>query len=138
MIKKLDDVNFIFLGSEISSLNSNVVSPGWVSDTDEYFYASDLLVNPVIAGSGIKTKNLDALFHGIPVLTTKVGAEGIEDLIGNGLNICDLGNFAEEIVNIKKNIDFHKKSINLNILKKWNIESFKNSVRKLIDYIENC
>ena len=33
---------------------------------------------PVLQGAGVKFKTVEALCHGVPVVTTTVGAEGIE------------------------------------------------------------
>lgn len=137
VVDKVKDVNFIFLGSDIPCKINNIICPGYVHEIDDYFYASDLLVNPVLAGSGIKTKNLDALFHGIPVLTTYVGAQGIEDLIEKGIYICDLDKFTEKICDIKNNIDYYMQNINNNILNNYGIYNFRISVKKMLDYMNS-
>jgi glycosyltransferase involved in cell wall biosynthesis len=48
-----------------------------------------VMVNPVQAGSGLKMKNVEAMAHGRPVITTSLGAEGLEGAIGRGLIIAD-------------------------------------------------
>ncbi len=45
-------------------------------------------VAPLRYGAGVKGKVLEALFHGVPMVTTPIGAEGIEGADG-ALRICD-------------------------------------------------
>ena len=50
---------------------------GFVDDlADEYAGAAVALV-PVLQGAGVKFKTIEALLHGVPVVTTTVGAEGV-------------------------------------------------------------
>ena len=56
----------------------NVEFTGPVDDlTAEYAAASVALV-PLRAGSGLKIKLVEALAHGVPVVSTSVGAAGVE------------------------------------------------------------
>jgi len=54
---------------------------GHVADLEPLFAQYRVFVAPVRFGTGIKTKNLAALTHGLPIVTTTCGAEG--------LNLCD-------------------------------------------------
>lgn len=59
--------------------NKHIVFAGYVDDlVQEYSYASVVIV-PLRIGAGVKFKVLDALAMGTPLVTTSVGAEGIED-----------------------------------------------------------
>jgi glycosyltransferase involved in cell wall biosynthesis len=49
---------------------------GFVDDTTPYLSSSDVSVAPLRYGGGIKGKVGEALAHGLPVVTTPVGAEG--------------------------------------------------------------
>ncbi|MCY0884924.1 MAG: glycosyltransferase family 4 protein [Firmicutes bacterium] len=50
---------------------------GWVPDLAAVYAAARVAVAPVLEGSGVKNKVLEALCHGVPVVTTPVGAEGL-------------------------------------------------------------
>ncbi len=52
---------------------------GFVDDLDELYRRCRLFVAPLTVGGGIKIKILEALAHGVPVVTTPIGAEGILD-----------------------------------------------------------
>jgi glycosyltransferase involved in cell wall biosynthesis len=47
-------------------------------------------------GGGVKGKVLEALWHGVPLLTTPIGAEGIPDTSAS-LEIAEPGEFATKL-----------------------------------------
>ena len=49
----------------------------FVADLDPVFANCRVAFSPVRFGTGIKTKNLSALSHGVPLVTTTVGADGM-------------------------------------------------------------
>ena len=69
--------------------NRDIVVTGHVPETRPYFAQSAVFVSPLRGGSGIQVKNLEALAMGLPVVTTSVGAAGIEAKIGHDLIIAD-------------------------------------------------
>lgn len=70
---------------------------GAVECPAEAYRSFHICINPVQIGSGLKIKNLEALAHGRPVVTTALGAEGMEDAVGRGLLIADS---VEEFVDV--------------------------------------
>jgi len=62
---------------------------GAVPETRPYYQECRALVAPIRAGSGTRLKILEALACGMPVLTTTVGAEGIEGVPGRHFLIAD-------------------------------------------------
>jgi GT2 family glycosyltransferase/glycosyltransferase involved in cell wall biosynthesis len=61
-----------------------IVVAGYVAEAAALLNASRVFVAPLRYGAGIKGKIVYALAHGIPVVTTPVGAEGIFDLAEYG------------------------------------------------------
>jgi glycosyltransferase involved in cell wall biosynthesis len=57
---------------------SNVEFAGFVDDLGAEYAAAAIALVPVLQGAGVKFKTVEALCHGVPVVTTTVGAEGIE------------------------------------------------------------
>ena len=53
---------------------------GYVSDLVHKLSEIDLFVCPLILGTGVKNKILQSIACGLPVLTTSIGAEGIEGI----------------------------------------------------------
>ena len=59
-------------------------------DSIEHFWPNiDIAINPVRFGSGLKIKNVEALAYGRPLITTSIGAEGLEVASPDGLRIAD-------------------------------------------------
>lgn len=80
---KKDGFRFIVVGNkppqELLKYNSDksIEILGFVDDIQPYFQESLCLVAPLVLGAGVKIKILEALSSGIPVLTNKIGIEGI-------------------------------------------------------------
>ena len=79
--KKLQKIYFI--GGCPESLiaeyknNPRVEFTGRVEDLREYVKKTHLFLSPLSYGTGIKTKILEAMAMGVPVITNSIGAEGI-------------------------------------------------------------
>jgi glycosyltransferase involved in cell wall biosynthesis len=82
--ERYPDVTFYVVGNyplpKLKRLESNrdIVVTGHVPETRSYFAQSAVFVSPLRGGSGIQVKNLEAMAMGVPVVTTSVGAAGIE------------------------------------------------------------
>ena len=59
--------------------NEKIHITGFVEDPGEYMKRAKIAAFPLKAGAGVKIKVLNAMNLGIPVVTTMVGAEGIDE-----------------------------------------------------------
>ena len=69
--------------SEVKALAStDVTVTGYLSDEalDGYYGRAGVAVVPLRFGAGVKGKVLEALHHALPIVTTSVGAQGLEGL----------------------------------------------------------
>lgn len=57
--------------------NNHVIFTGRVDNLVEYIRKSQIFLSPILYGTGIKTKILEAMSMGVPVVTNDVGAEVI-------------------------------------------------------------
>jgi len=77
---------------------------GFVEDVREPLMRYSLFVCPILAGSGVRVKLLEAFAAGIPVVSTRLGAEGLADKDGD---ICALADdpaeFAGHVVRLLRN-----------------------------------
>ncbi|MFC1654068.1 glycosyltransferase family 4 protein [Patescibacteria group bacterium] len=75
---------------------------GEVESLDSYYKRASVLVAPIFSGSGVRIKILHALSFGVPVLSTKIGAEGMKTDNRSGVIISDSSPiiFAENILKI--------------------------------------
>lgn len=76
------------LPEELDSLqyyaDKNIIYTGFVPDIDTYLKATDIFLNPVQSGGGIKTKMVEAIAWGATVISTQTGATGMEKEICGG------------------------------------------------------
>jgi len=74
---------------------------GFVEDVREPLARYSLFVCPILSGSGVRVKLLEAFAAGIPVVSTRLGAEGLADRDGV---ICALADqpaeFAQRVVDL--------------------------------------
>ena len=74
---------------------------GFVEDVREPLMRYSVFVCPILAGSGVRVKLLEAFAAGIPVVSTRMGAEGLADKDGD---ICALADdpaaFAAHVVHL--------------------------------------
>ena len=85
--------------------NSNIIYAGFVDDVSVYFKATDIFINPVIEGGGIKTKIVEALGFNVSLVTTKSGAIGIPTDITNKKMITVEDGKWEDFINAIIDID---------------------------------
>ncbi|MGQ8367483.1 glycosyltransferase [Glaciecola sp. 1036] len=74
---------------------------GKVEHLDEFYREIDIAINPMIGGTGLKIKSLEALSFGKPLLATKdamVGIEGLDDYH----NFENIETMVQEIKNLSK------------------------------------
>jgi glycosyltransferase involved in cell wall biosynthesis len=66
----------------------NILYAGFVEDIDTYVKGANLLLNPIQKGGGVKTKVIEAIGSGTPVVSTATGAIGVDQkAAGNMLTI---------------------------------------------------
>ncbi len=80
--KNKPDVHFMIVGSNppdvIRNLESEYVTvTGFVASTTPYLHRSYVSVAPLRYGAGMKGKIGESMAHGLPVVTTSVGAQGM-------------------------------------------------------------
>lgn len=76
-------VTFVVAGGVSDGMQSrlsNVRLTGSIDEAEKrrWLYASDIAVNPMTSGSGTNIKMFDFMAMGLPVVTTSIGARGIE------------------------------------------------------------
>ncbi len=74
--------------------SKNIIYAGFVDDIGLYFKGSDIFINPVTDGGGIKTKLVEALGYDLFCVSTKNGAIGVPaNICNNKLQIIEDNNF---------------------------------------------
>ncbi|MCZ7403140.1 MAG: glycosyltransferase [Candidatus Methanoperedens sp.] len=105
LAKKRKDFLFFIVGSIndyyknqshlLKRYPKNVMGFGVVDELEkiEIYKASDIAINPMMSGSGTNLKMLDYMASGIPIISTPIGARGLE--IEDNVIISDPENFNE-------------------------------------------
>jgi len=96
MLEERQDFRFTILicGKDIPEELSrqrypHVIFAGFVPDINPYLQASDVFLNPVVDGGGIKTKLVEALGHNLNAVSVHNGAIGVDPAWCNGkLLVC--------------------------------------------------
>ena len=109
--QKLGDVSVSIVGPsappEVEALASSLVEvKGWVPDLGPLLDSKLALVAPLSYGAGLKGKVTQALAAGLPVVTTPIGAEGLDADDGEQLMIGDSpAELAERVVRVLRDED---------------------------------
>ncbi|MCR8550883.1 glycosyltransferase family 4 protein [Salipiger sp. P9] len=82
---------------EFRPSNTNVINHDRIEDLADIYSQVDLALNPTYAGGGVKTKTLEAICYGVPILTSDEGARGMRHLIPDPLIANDKETFAYQI-----------------------------------------
>lgn len=118
ILERIPDAKFMVIGGgaseELKSHSSeHVVFTGRVDDVRDYMEKCKVFVCPMTFGSGIKTKNLEAMAMGLPVVTTTIGAENIDAHNDVDWIVADDNCFADAVISLMKD-DEKRKQIGIN------------------------
>jgi glycosyltransferase involved in cell wall biosynthesis len=101
---RLPDKLFVIAGTvawavEGAPLPKNVVCLDRVSDKAKTLLlrVADVALNPMFSGSGTNLKMLEYLAAGVPVVTTAIGARGLDLVNGEHAIVCPVEEFPEQI-----------------------------------------
>ena len=75
----------LLVGGDAGGLVSNhpgLVKCGFVANLSDLFSRGMIFVNPVLMGTGMTIKLLDAMAHGMPCVSTQTGARGLQQETG--------------------------------------------------------
>ena len=79
----------------------NIIKLGKVKDIEKAYSLADIVICPLLFGTGLKIKNIEALAHGKPLITTDIGIKGIEKGKNKAFLIADTAKeFSEAIEKI--------------------------------------
>ncbi len=91
---EMPDLQVTIVGSKPPRAVEALASPlvhvaGWLPDLDPILEHARVMVAPLTYGAGLKGKVTQALAYGLPVVTTAIGAEGLDASDGEQLLIAD-------------------------------------------------
>jgi len=81
----------------------------FAEDIDALYAQSKIGLCPMLTGTGVKVKVVEALAHGLPVVCTTRGVDGLPNKTMNGCLVTDdAGQFARNIVSLLNDHDLYK------------------------------
>ena len=109
VLEKVPSAKCVIAGSDSATYYSsdqskNIEVIGFVEDSVQFSQEMGILVAPILTASGIRIKILEAMNAGIPIITTTIGALGIDHTANNCLIIADTNEIlVEKIIELIEN-----------------------------------
>ena len=107
IIQAEPNAKFYIVGSKPAAsvkrlASEHVVVTGFVDDPKAYLKHASVVVVPMISGAGVQNKILEAMSMGCCVVTTPIGAEGLDNIVdGKDVVICkDNDTMAQTIIEL--------------------------------------
>jgi glycosyltransferase involved in cell wall biosynthesis len=136
--KKCPDLEFHIAGKRTPEhiLNlklKNVKVHGFVPDATEFMRKYGLMLVPLFSGSGTRIKILEGMAAGKPIVSTTIGAEGMDYQKGENILIADSVEEWTKVI-----IDYYNNSSNYNAIgnngKEWVMKNYsiEESTKRLI------
>lgn len=104
VLDKFSNLKFYIVGvnptKKVKSLSKkrNIEVLGYIENLDDVILKSKLVVAPMISGAGIQNKILMAMTLGKCVITTKIGAEGLNNLEETNNKPLEIASTTEELI----------------------------------------
>ena len=116
VIKAVPEAEFQIVGrtsqsvQQLAAGKSNVILSGFVDDLADVYAQATAAVAPIRFGTGTRIKILEAFAHTCPVVSTPIGAEGIDAVDGTEIALADGANvFADRCIELLTNAELAQK-----------------------------
>lgn len=110
VLEKYPEMKWHIVGSKapesiLEIADENIIIEGFLSDAEleKLYRKSRLVVVPLRYGAGVKGKVVEAAYYEIPVVTTSIGGEGIDETVGSFIMEDDPDRMAEHICSLYEN-----------------------------------
>lgn len=144
VLSEIPDAKFLIVGGGVSDNlrqleSEHVVFTDRVDDVRPYVQQASVFVCPLQFGSGIKTKNLEAMAMGVPIVTTSIGAENIDAQDGCEWIIRDqYDEIANAVIQLLRSEDLRKKyseAAQAYVKENWTWGAAEHSLNKVLCYL---
>jgi len=120
--KKLDDnIKITFCGKFLTGLSKeyfikikelNIETIDFAENLDELYSITKVVVVPILSGTGLKIKTLEAMYCSIPIVSTVLGVDGLPDKFNNGCLVTnDPNEFAFYIKKLLNDENYYKMTV---------------------------
>lgn len=140
IIKVYPSIKLLIGGSICNHLEeyknySNLKLFGRVDKLEDFYEMGDIVISPIVAGTGLKIKNIEALSFSKFLITSRKGAEGLEEGFNKAFLIADS---PEEYIDVLKNLFENEKRRHIiqeeikMFITNWN-EKFETNISTLLN-----
>jgi hypothetical protein len=135
--KKIPDVELLIAGRICESIpeSEGVVKLGILDKLDSAYDQANVVINPVLCGTGLKIKNIEALGYSKALVTTPLGADGLEDAAGEVFLVAeDVAGFAAHVMDVLLDKKLNETLANraFNFATEWN-EKIMSDLKEAIE-----
>src|SRR5882724_2173579 len=138
--KKRPDLKLYVTGhcapQHVANARAGIVLLGHIPDLADAFSARFIFAGPIRFGTGINTKNMQSLAHGLPIVTTSIGAEGMQlQHEVHALIADDSSSFADSIVRLAADpaLWTHLAESGRDLIrKKFSLDALRPQVRRIV------
>jgi glycosyltransferase involved in cell wall biosynthesis len=112
---KIDSGDFFFslygrINNQVKLETKRIHQKGFILDLNSIYEETDIIINPVRFGAGLKIKNVEALGNGLPLITTSHGASGLRQWINSAYLVADEAeDFADQLNSLINDYSLRKK-----------------------------
>lgn len=90
VLERFPDITFTIAGRSIppaiaERTDKNLIIAGEVPSANDFILSKDIMIVPILSGSGVRVKIIEGMALGKTIITTSIGAEGLA--VENGKNI---------------------------------------------------
>jgi len=113
--KQIEDITLMLAGADPSRAvrllqQPSVYVTGWMDDIREAYSSARVFVAPLITGSGMQNKLLEAMASGLPCVTTRIAAEALQASDGENILVCESDeDFAKAVLQLLSDHVFYHK-----------------------------
>ena len=140
LLTEFPDTKFIVGGSICKYIRNNysdtpnIVLKDHIDKLEDFYRLGEIVINPVLKGTGLKIKNIESLSYGKKLVTTTTGAYGMEAGINRAFLVADSAeDFRRSLVDLitdKNNLTLERAQF----ISEWN-KKRKTDVQKLFSMI---
>lgn len=116
ILQKYPTMKWYVVGSKVTPeiqamASDNIIIMGFVPDDklEELYRNCRMAIVPLRVGAGVKGKVVESAYFQIPLITTTIGAEGLDDSVGNMIVEDDATKMADIVVKLYEDYDKLKK-----------------------------
>ena len=110
IVEKYPDINWLIVGNDatkeikkLKSRNIKILNGLSNSDLESVYLKSRISIAPLRFGAGIKGKIIEAIYNQIPIVTTSIGGEGLDNSTKAFIIVDDAEKMSEIIIELYSN-----------------------------------